>query len=133
MTTAVLLPPLNPMPHGHDETWMPRLIRRGVSKGVENGRRLASLRVARPQGVEGSGMARPGKTVGSPWIPLAIWAWMPTLCKAYLNRSFRFNDLQYNHFCKYYAFHCFKTVQHMSYCRIKPNLRSCFSFIWTSL
>ena len=49
MTTAVLLPPLNPMPHGPDETWMPRLIRRGVSKGVENGRRPPALLLNHPR------------------------------------------------------------------------------------
>jgi hypothetical protein len=32
----------------------------------------AVLRVARPHGVEGSGMAGPGETLGNPWIPLAI-------------------------------------------------------------
>jgi hypothetical protein len=31
--------------------------------------------VARPQGVEGSGMAGPGETLGSPWIPLPVRAW----------------------------------------------------------
>jgi hypothetical protein len=30
--------------------------------------------VARPQGIEGLGMAGPGKTLRSPWILLAIWA-----------------------------------------------------------
>jgi hypothetical protein len=62
-----------------------RSVWRGVSKGVEDGRRPPALRaghprngrkaasgVARPQGVEGSGMAGPGETLGSPWIHLAI-------------------------------------------------------------
>jgi hypothetical protein len=60
-----------------------RRVRRGVSKGVEDGRRPPALRgvhprnghkavsvVARPQGVEGLGMGGPGETLGSPWIPL---------------------------------------------------------------
>ena len=33
------------------------------------------LGVARPQGVEGLGMAGPGETLGSPWIPLPVRAW----------------------------------------------------------
>jgi hypothetical protein len=65
-----------------------RPIRRGVSKGVgdccrppalraghpRNGRKAVSA-VARLQSVEGSGMAGPEETLGSPWIPLAIRAW----------------------------------------------------------
>jgi len=60
-----------------------RPVRRRVSKGVEDGRRPPTvwaghprngrkvvLGVACPQGVEGSGMAGPGKT-----LPLAIRAW----------------------------------------------------------
>jgi hypothetical protein len=60
-----------------------RPIWRGVSKGEEDGRRPptlwagysrnghnAVLGVARLQGVEGLGMAGPGETLGSPWIPL---------------------------------------------------------------
>jgi hypothetical protein len=60
-------------------------VRRGVSKGVEEGRRPPALRtgypknghmavsgVARLQGVEGLGEAGPGVTLGSPWIPLTI-------------------------------------------------------------
>jgi hypothetical protein len=43
---------------------------RGVSKGVEDGRRAPALwaghsGVALPQGMEGSGMAGPGETLGS--------------------------------------------------------------------
>jgi hypothetical protein len=62
--------------------------RRGVSKEVEDGRRSPALRVghpwnshkavsgvACPQGVEGSGMAGPGETLGSPWPPIAIRLW----------------------------------------------------------
>jgi hypothetical protein len=62
-------------------------VRRGVSKGVEDGRRplalwaghprnshKAVLGVVHPQGVEGSGMAGSGEILGSPWIPLAIGA-----------------------------------------------------------
>jgi hypothetical protein len=37
----------------------------------KNDRKAVSA-VARPQGIEGSGMAGPGKTLGSPWPPLAI-------------------------------------------------------------
>jgi hypothetical protein len=37
----------------------------GVSKGEED-----VWGVVCPQGVEGSGMAGPGETLGSPWIPL---------------------------------------------------------------
>jgi hypothetical protein len=55
-------------------------VRRGVSIGVEDDRRPPALRVAlwvvlrvaHPQGIEGSGMAGPGETLGSPWPPLAI-------------------------------------------------------------
>jgi hypothetical protein len=56
-----------------------RHVRRGVSKGVEDGRRPLALRVghprnghkavlgmARPQGVEGLGIADPYETLGSP-------------------------------------------------------------------
>jgi hypothetical protein len=62
-------------------------VRRGVSKGVEESRRPPALwavhprngrkafsGVARPQGLEGSGLAGPGETLGNPWIPLAIRA-----------------------------------------------------------
>jgi hypothetical protein len=64
-----------------------RLVRRGVSKGEEDGRRQPALLaghhqngckavsgVAHPQGVEGSSRAGPGETLGSPLIPLAIRA-----------------------------------------------------------
>jgi hypothetical protein len=66
-----------------------RPVRRGVSQGVEDSRRLLGARaaggsplrghktvsgVARPQGVEELGMAGRGETLGSPWIPLAIRA-----------------------------------------------------------
>jgi hypothetical protein len=64
-----------------------RPVRRGVSKTVADGGRPPGLRaghyrngrkavsgVAWPQGIEGSGMAGPGETLGSPWIPLAIQA-----------------------------------------------------------
>jgi hypothetical protein len=37
-----------------------------VPKGVEDGRRLPPLQAGHPQGKEGSGMAGPGKTLGSP-------------------------------------------------------------------
>jgi hypothetical protein len=60
-------------------------VRRGVSKRVEDGRRLPALQaghprngrvvisgVARPQGIEGLGMADPSDALGSPWPPLAI-------------------------------------------------------------
>jgi hypothetical protein len=63
-------------------------VQRGVSKGVEDDRRPPTLRaghlingheavsgMARPQSVEGSGMAGPGETLGSPLIPLAVRAW----------------------------------------------------------
>jgi hypothetical protein len=66
---------------------MPRPVREGVSKGEENGRRLPALRagyppnghkavwgVARLQGLEGSGLAGLGETLGSPWIPLPVRA-----------------------------------------------------------
>jgi hypothetical protein len=55
-----------------------RPIRRGVSKGAEDGypknARKTVLWVAHPQSVEGSGLAGPNETLESPWIPLAIWA-----------------------------------------------------------
>jgi hypothetical protein len=60
-----------------------RLVRRGVSKGVEDGRRPPILQADHPQndrkavsgvahlhGEEGSGWAGPGETLGIPWIPL---------------------------------------------------------------
>jgi hypothetical protein len=60
----------------------------GVFKGVEDGRRLPALsaghpkngckvvsRAAHPQGIEGLGMAGPGETLRSLWIPLALQAW----------------------------------------------------------
>jgi hypothetical protein len=66
---------------------MVRPVRRGVPKGVSDGRRSPALRaghprnghkavsgMAHPQPVEGLGMAGPGQTLGSPWIPLAIRA-----------------------------------------------------------
>jgi hypothetical protein len=65
-----------------------RPVRRGVSKKVEDCCRPSVLRaghsrdrpkavsgVAHLQGVEGSGMAGPVKTLGSLWTPLAIRAW----------------------------------------------------------
>jgi len=45
--------------------------RRGVSKGVQDGRKAVSG-VARPQGVGGEGMAGPGDTSRSTWPPLAV-------------------------------------------------------------
>jgi hypothetical protein len=57
-----------------------RPVRRGVSKGKEDGRRPSALRakrpnghkavwgVARPQGIYGSGMAGPHETLGSPGV-----------------------------------------------------------------
>jgi hypothetical protein len=60
-------------------------VRRWVSERVEDGCRpptlwagyprngsKAILELARPQGIEGSGMAGPDETLGSPWPPLAI-------------------------------------------------------------
>jgi hypothetical protein len=44
-----------------------RSVRRGVSKGLEDGHRPPAL-----QGVVGSGMAGSAETLGSPWIPFAI-------------------------------------------------------------
>jgi hypothetical protein len=51
-------------------------------KGYPRGKKTAAGRppngrkavwgVAHPQGVEGSGIARPGETLGSPWILLAL-------------------------------------------------------------
>jgi hypothetical protein len=38
--------------------------------GIRDGK--AASGVARPQGVEGSGIAGPSETLGSLWIPLAI-------------------------------------------------------------
>jgi hypothetical protein len=43
-----------------------RPVQRAVSKGVEDGQRPPALQVARPQGIEGLGMAGPGETLGSP-------------------------------------------------------------------
>jgi hypothetical protein len=64
-----------------------RLVWHGVSKGVKDGCMPPTLwaghprnghkavsGLARPQGVQGLGMAGPGETLGSPWIPLTIWA-----------------------------------------------------------
>jgi hypothetical protein len=45
-----------------------------VSKGTE-----AVWGVARPQGVEGSGMAGPHETLESPWIPLPVRAWVQVI------------------------------------------------------
>jgi hypothetical protein len=43
--------------------------------GIQGGRRRSQVvRVARPHGVEGLGMASPGETIGSTWISLAIRA-----------------------------------------------------------
>jgi hypothetical protein len=66
-----------------------RPIWHGVSKGVEDGRRMPTLwaghprnshkavsGMACPQGIKGSGMAGLGETLGSLWIPLAIRAWV---------------------------------------------------------
>jgi hypothetical protein len=60
-------------------------VRRGVSKGVEDGGWKPALGanhprngckavsgVARPHGIEGSQMAGPDKTLGSPWPPAAV-------------------------------------------------------------
>jgi hypothetical protein len=49
-------------------------VRRGVSKGVENGCRLPNLRAGWPalQNIDGYGMAVPGETLGIPWPPLAL-------------------------------------------------------------
>jgi hypothetical protein len=46
-------------------------VRRGLSKGVLDGRRPPAL-----QGVEGSSMAGPGDTLGRPWPPFAIRPWV---------------------------------------------------------
>jgi hypothetical protein len=48
-------------------------------KGYPRGKKTAAGRkavwgVARPQGVEGLGMAGPHETLGSPWIPLPVRA-----------------------------------------------------------
>jgi hypothetical protein len=43
-----------------------------TGKGIPGGRRWPQA--ARPQGLEGSGMAGPGETLGSPWIPLPVRA-----------------------------------------------------------
>jgi hypothetical protein len=75
----------------HNQVWfiisfLTRPVRRGVSKGEEDSRRppcvwafVLALRsavwgVARLQGVCGLGMAVPGETLGSPWIPLPVRA-----------------------------------------------------------
>jgi hypothetical protein len=63
-------------------------VRRGVSKGLEEGRNPPGLRaghpwngfkavsgVAHPKGIEGSAMAGLSDTLGSPWPPLAIRLW----------------------------------------------------------
>jgi hypothetical protein len=57
-------------------------VRRGLSKGVEDGHRpppgeratpkTIVSGVARRQGIEGLGMVALGETLGSPWPPLAI-------------------------------------------------------------
>jgi hypothetical protein len=49
-------------------------------KGYPRGKKkkpTAVWGVARPQGVEGSGMAGPGETLRSPWIPLPVRACKP--------------------------------------------------------
>jgi hypothetical protein len=63
---------------------MRRPVREGVSKGEEDGQKPPALQaghptngrkavwgVARPQGIEGLGMAGPHETLGSLWIPLS--------------------------------------------------------------
>jgi hypothetical protein len=49
-----------------------RPVREGVSKGEEDGRRMPAL-----QGVEGSGVAGPGETLGSLWIALPVLRYGP--------------------------------------------------------
>jgi hypothetical protein len=53
-----------------------REVTKGVKDGCRNGLKDVSG-VARPQGEEGSGMAGPGETLKSPWIPLVIQAYGP--------------------------------------------------------
>jgi hypothetical protein len=64
--------------------WCTWTHRRELSKGVEYGHprnaRKAVSGVARPQDIEGSGMAGLGETLGSPWIPLAVRACTWTDC-----------------------------------------------------
>jgi len=70
--------------------WMRGIgVRRGVSKGVEDGCRPPVLQEdlpwngpkavsgkTPPQAVQWLGMSDPGETLGSPWPPLAIRAWI---------------------------------------------------------
>jgi hypothetical protein len=69
-----------------DVAFLFRPVRRGVSKGVEDGRRPTALQaghprnnhkailgLVHPQGMKGWAW-RQGETLGSPWIPLAIGA-----------------------------------------------------------
>jgi hypothetical protein len=79
-----------------------RPVRRRVSKGVEDSRRLptllaghpqngrkAVLEVARPQGVEGLGMKGQSETLGSLWILLAIRAWPFQTISNYILKLFK--------------------------------------------
>jgi hypothetical protein len=60
----------------------------------------AVLGVARPQGVEVSGWVGPGETLGSPWIPLAIFL---SLCFDKVTK----NLLYYHKICMMQLMHPF--------------------------
>jgi hypothetical protein len=53
----------------------PRGVAGPYEKGYPRRKKMAVWGVARLQGVEGSGMVGLGKTLGSPWMPLAVRAW----------------------------------------------------------
>jgi hypothetical protein len=63
----------------HKRTADSQVCNKGVPKGVKDGhpcnRHEAVPGMACPQGIEGSGMAGPGETLGSPLLPLAIRLW----------------------------------------------------------
>jgi hypothetical protein len=84
-------------------------VRRGVSKGVEDGCRLPALQAGHPwnglrdesgvaglQGVEGLGMSGLGETLGSPWPALAICPWQPALYAQVGSSSGTFSPSLYN-------------------------------------
>jgi hypothetical protein len=60
--------PFTKIQNPHHHLCSPIGVLRGVSNGVEEGRRLTAVSgVVRMQGVEGSGMAGLGETLGSQW------------------------------------------------------------------
>jgi hypothetical protein len=64
-----------------------------MALGIQRGRRRPHD--VRPQGVEGSGMAGPGKTLGSPWIPLVISLWLLTTLPYELTTNSYFKNFDF--------------------------------------